>query len=51
MEWLTKLLFPNNPKMVRYRKIQALFIAVLLIGAICAAVGVLMYLVGTDARF
>ena len=44
MDRLTKLLFPKNPRMVRYRKLQVLYIAVFLTVAICAAVGVMIFL-------
>jgi hypothetical protein len=44
MDWLTKLLFPKNPRMVRYRKLQVLFIVVPLIVVICAIVGGLIFL-------
>ena len=44
MDLLTNLLFPNNPKMVRFRKMQLLYITVFLIVAICAAVGVAIFL-------
>jgi hypothetical protein len=50
MEWLAKLLFPNNPKMVRHRKLQGLYIVVLFVGIICAMVGVMMFLLSTKLR-
>jgi hypothetical protein len=43
MDKLAKLLFPHNPKWVRYRKMQSLFFTVLLTVISCAAVGVLVF--------
>jgi energy-coupling factor transporter transmembrane protein EcfT len=43
MEWLGKLLFPKNPKMVRYRKLQLVFIAIIFSVLCCALVGLLIY--------
>ena len=44
MNLLTKLLFPNNPRMDRLRRLQVLYIAVFLIVATCAIVGVAIFL-------
>ena len=44
MDRLSQLLFPGNPKRVRYRKMQALYFGVFLSLAACVAVGVLIYL-------
>jgi hypothetical protein len=44
MQWLGKLFFPGNPKMVRYRKLQLLFFTIALIVLSCAVVGLLFYL-------
>ena len=41
-----KLLFPKNPRMVRYRKLQILYIMVLLGVLCCAVVAGIMYLIG-----
>jgi hypothetical protein len=46
MERLGKLLFPKNPKMVRYRKLQILFIVIFLSVLCCALVGLLVYFMG-----
>ena len=43
MEWLGKLLFPKNPKMVRYRKLQVVFIAILFSVLCCALVGLAIF--------
>jgi len=45
MDWLTQRLFPNDPKMVRYRKLEVLYIAVLVV--VCAAVGVMILMLST----
>jgi hypothetical protein len=45
MEWLGKLLFPRNPRLVRYRKLRLLFFTIVLIVLSCAVVGLLFYLV------
>ena len=44
MEWLGKLFFPGNPKMVRYRKLRLLFFTITLVVLSCAVVGVMFYL-------
>ena len=44
MDLLTKLLFPNNPRMDRLRKTQVLYIAAFLVVAICATVGMAIFL-------
>jgi hypothetical protein len=44
MDRLGKLLFPDNPKRVRDRKLQLLFFAVVLGVLSCAVVGLLMFL-------
>lgn len=41
---LGKILFPKNPRMVRYRKLQLLFFTVFLSVFAAAVVGVLYYL-------
>ena len=43
MERLGKLLFPNDPRMVRYRKLRLLFITVFLGVLSCVLVGLLVY--------
>jgi hypothetical protein len=43
MDRLAKLLFPNNPKMVRFRKLQALYFAVFLSVGACVAVGLVIF--------
>ena len=42
---LARLLFPNHPKMVRFRKLQAVYFVAFLCGASCAAVGVTIFLI------
>jgi hypothetical protein len=44
MEWLGKLCFPGNPKLVRYRKLRLLFFTVVLIVTSCTAIGLMFYL-------
>ena len=44
MDKLSQLLFPNNPKHVRYRKMQSLYFAVVISVVACVAVGVGMFL-------
>ena len=44
MDRLAQLLFPDNPKRVRYRKMQSLYFAVFVSLATCAAVGVAIFL-------
>jgi len=46
MDRLGKLLFPHNPKMVRYRKVQLLFIITLCVLLCCAGVGAIVYFLG-----
>jgi hypothetical protein len=41
---LAKLLFPNNPRMVRYRKLRLFMVAVFLSLFCAALVGLLFYL-------
>ena len=43
---LGKLLFPKNPKMVRYRKLQILYIMILLGVLACGAMALIIYLLG-----
>ena len=43
MDWLAQLLFPRHPKMVRFRKLQALCFTIVLCVAACAAVGLLIF--------
>ena len=45
MEWLGKLFFPGNPKLVRHRKLQLLFFTIALIVLACVVVGLMFYLV------
>ena len=47
MDKLGKWLFPKNPKMVRFRKLQLLFFTIFLSICVCALVAVLFYLMGT----
>ena len=44
MDRLAQLLFPSNPKRVRYRKMQSLYFAVFLSVGACVAVGVMIYM-------
>jgi hypothetical protein len=44
MDRLAKLIFPNNPKLVRHRKLQLLFFTIVLCVLACAVVGLLFYL-------
>jgi hypothetical protein len=44
MDWLAKLLYPRQPKLVRFRKLQALCFTIILCVAACAVVGLLIYL-------
>jgi hypothetical protein len=41
---LGKLLFPNSPRLVRYRKLQLLFIAIILSVLAAGLVALLFYL-------
>lgn len=43
MHKLAKLLFPNNPKWVRYRKLERLFFSIVLTLLACGAVGAIIY--------
>ncbi len=43
-EWLGNLLFPGNPKMVRYRKLRLFFFTIALIVLSVALVGLMFYL-------
>ncbi len=51
MEWLGKLLFPNNPRWVRYRKRQLLFFTIGLSLLACALVGLLVFLLNKPLRY
>ena len=44
MDWLAKLIFPHNPKLVRFRKLQALCFTIVLCVAACAVVGLIIFL-------
>jgi hypothetical protein len=44
MDRLAKLLFPDYPKAVRFRKLQAVYFAAFLCVAACVAVGVTIFL-------
>ena len=44
MEWLAKFLYPGHPKLVRFRKVQALCFAAVLCVLACVAVGVAIYM-------
>ena len=44
MDTLAKWLFPRNPRMVRYRKLQIVFIAVLTGSLALIVFGLLLYL-------
>jgi hypothetical protein len=46
MDWLARLFFPDNPRLVRHRKLQLLFFTIALCVLSCAAVGLLFYLLG-----
>jgi hypothetical protein len=46
MEWLGRLLFPTNPKMVRYRKVRLLLFTIFLSVLSCVLVGLLVFLMG-----
>ena len=46
MEWLAKILFPKNPRLVRLRKMQLLLFTIVLTVLSCAVVGLLFYLLG-----
>jgi hypothetical protein len=46
MDRLGKLFFPRNPKMVRYRKMQVVYIAILFSVICCGMVGLLVFLLG-----
>ena len=43
MHKLAKLLFPNNPKWVRYRKLERLFFSIVLPLLACGAVGAIIF--------
>ena len=43
MDRLARLLFPNHPKMVRFRKLQALWFTVFLSVGACVAVGAVIF--------
>jgi hypothetical protein len=43
MDRLAKLLFPKHPKLVRFRKLQALWFTIFLSVAACAAVGLTLF--------
>jgi hypothetical protein len=43
MDRLGKLFFPKNPKMVRYRKMQLVFMAIFFSVLCCALVGLLIF--------
>jgi len=49
MDWLTKCLFPNNPRMVRYRKLEVMYIVLFLVLAVCATVGVMIFMISTES--
>ncbi len=51
MEWLGKLLFPKNPRWVRYRKRQLLLFTVTLSLLACLLVGVLFYLLNQVPKY
>jgi hypothetical protein len=44
MDWLAKILYPRHPKLVRFRKLQALCFTIVLCVAACAVVGLLIFL-------
>jgi hypothetical protein len=44
MDTLAKMLFPHHPKLVRLRKLQAFYLAVLLSVASCVATAVTVFL-------
>ena len=48
---LGKMLFPNNPRMVRYRKLRMLFVLIFLCLLACAVVGGLLFLLNQQSRF
>jgi hypothetical protein len=50
MDFLGKLLYPDNPPRVRARKLQLLFFAVVLSILACAAVGCLFYVFNRYAK-
>ena len=43
MDRLAKLLYPHHPKLVRYRKLQAMYFAALLSVGTCVAVGLMIF--------
>ena len=43
MEWLAQLLYPDNPRLVRIRKLQLLLFTIALGALSCAVVGLLIY--------
>jgi hypothetical protein len=49
LDKLSKWLFPNNPKMVRNRKLQVLFFTIVLTLLACVIVGLLLYLMSVHA--
>jgi hypothetical protein len=46
MDWLARLLYPNNPRLVRHRKLQLLLFTITLTVLSCAVVALLFYLLG-----
>ena len=46
MDWLARILYPHNPRLVRLRKLQLLFFTITLTVLACAVVGLLFYLLG-----
>jgi len=50
MDRLAKLLFPSDPKMVRFRKLQTLYFAIFLSVVTCAAVGVVIFLLNQRTK-
>jgi len=45
MEALGKWLFPDHPRMVRYRKLRIVFFAIVLGALSCALIGVLLVVI------
>jgi hypothetical protein len=43
MDRLAKLLYPNHPKLVRFRKLQAICFAAFLSVGTCVAVGLMIF--------
>ena len=44
MDWLARILYPRHPKLVRFRKLQALCFTIVLCVTACAVVGLLIFL-------